>query len=249
MRITHLTIPSSDPEACLAFYRDVLQLPVVGAVVRVGWTRIEVVEEGIRFPDGDIGASAARADDGRAIHLAFNIPPQRFEAACEWLARRALILRDPSGEERFRLEGVWQSRSIYFAGPHDAVLELIARDALLSPCAAEGKFHGREMLCVSEVGLPTGDVLGLAEHLKYAFGLNAFGEPSMNFAPMGDENGLLVVVDQNRRWFPEATKLPTALIRSMTICVVCETAGEASYSTHQVRTLDFPTTLLELRRN
>jgi catechol 2,3-dioxygenase-like lactoylglutathione lyase family enzyme len=211
MRITHLTIPSSDPEACLAFYRDVLQLPVVGAVVRVGWTRIEVVEEGIRFPDGDIGASAAAADDGRAIHLAFNIPPQRFEAACKWLARRALILRDPSGEERFRLEGVWQSRSIYFAGPHDAVLELIARDALLSPCAAEGDFHGREMLCVSEVGLPTGDVLEVAKQLTSDLGIEAFGEVSEDFSPLGDDEGLLILVKKKRPWFPEGRLLPEAL--------------------------------------
>lgn len=208
MRITHLTIPSSDPEACLAFYRDVLQLPVEAATVRVGWTEIEVVGEGNWFADSDVGPSKIGADDGSAIHLAFNIPPQRFDAACEWLARRALILRDPSGEERFRPEGVWRSRSIYFAGPHDSVLELIARDALLAPCATEGEFHGREILCVSEVGVPTGNVLGLARDLAHAFGLDMFGGSSGGFAPIGGDDGLLILVDRNRPWFHDGVSLP-----------------------------------------
>jgi len=213
MRITHLTLPSSDPEACLAFYRDVLQLPVEGTVVRVGWTEVEVVRgsaapvssetEGRPTPQGD--------QAGRAIHLAFNIPPQRFDAACDWLARRALILRDASGTERFELGGVWQSRSVYFAGPHDAVLELIARNALLSPCAVEGEFHGTEIVCVSEVGLPTRDVLHLSTALKRDLGIESFGEPSEGFSPLGDDEGLFIVVDEARSWFPEGRLLPTAL--------------------------------------
>ena len=43
MRITRLTLPSTDVGACLAFYRDVLQLLTTGSTVHVGWTDIEIV--------------------------------------------------------------------------------------------------------------------------------------------------------------------------------------------------------------
>ncbi|PTR30809.1 hypothetical protein C8J98_106120 [Luteibacter sp. OK325] len=42
MRITRLTLPSTDVDACLAFYRDVLQLPTTGTTVHVGWTDIDI---------------------------------------------------------------------------------------------------------------------------------------------------------------------------------------------------------------
>lgn len=196
MRITRITLPSVDVEACVAFFRDVMQLPVEGRTVQVGWTAIDLV--------------AASADTG-AVHLAFNVAPRRFGAACAWLRERAMLLRDPMDEERFRIAGAWRSESVYFAGPHDAVLELIARDALDDGDALDGAFHGSEIACVSEVGLPTDDVPALVRNLVTRFGLAPFGDTSDVFAPLGGDEALLIVVDRDRRWFPEGRRLPGAL--------------------------------------
>ncbi|MET0256629.1 MAG: hypothetical protein ABW193_12580 [Luteibacter sp.] len=196
MRITRITLPSVDVEACVAFFRDVMQLPVEGRTVRVGWTAIELV--------------ASSADTG-AVHLAFNVAPRRFGAACAWLSERAMLLRDPMGEDRFRIDGAWQSESVYFAGPHDAVLELIARDPLDDGDVPDGAFHGGEIACVSEVGLPTDDVPALVRDLVTRFGLVPFGDVSDAFAPLGGHDALLIVVDRDRRWFPEGRRLPGAL--------------------------------------
>lgn len=195
MRITRLTLPSTDVRACLAFYRDVLQLPTSGTTVHVGWTDVEL--------------EATTMDPG-TVHLAFNIPYSRFGAACAWLRERALLLRDPMGEEQFRIGGVWDSESVYFAGPHDAVLELIARRPLGLDHPATGEFRSSEITCVSEVGLPTEDVPGLVRRLVVAAGLAPFGDVSDAFAPMGDHEGLLIVVDRRRFWFPELRRLPGA---------------------------------------
>lgn len=195
MRITRLTLPSTDAGACLAFYRDVLQLATTGSTVHVGWTDIEIVPT---------------STDTGAIHLAFNIPHHRFDAACAWLAERALLLRDARGQERFRLEGAWDSDSVYFAGPHDAVLELIGRRPLGLGCPTAAAFRSSEIACVSEVGLPTGDVPALVRQLVVASGLLPFGEVSDAFAPMGDHEGLLIVVDRHRPWFPEGKRRPGA---------------------------------------
>jgi catechol 2,3-dioxygenase-like lactoylglutathione lyase family enzyme len=151
MRLSHIELPSSDVAACVAFFRDVLQLRATGHTVHAGWTDIAVVP-------------ATRISEG-AVHLAFNVPHARFAAACEWIAGRALLLRDPLGEGRFRIGAPWDSESVYFAGPHDAVFELIARKPLAMGGAASGAFHGSEIACVSEVGLPTDDVPALVRDL------------------------------------------------------------------------------------
>jgi catechol 2,3-dioxygenase-like lactoylglutathione lyase family enzyme len=195
MRITRLTLPSTDMEACLAFYRDVLQLPTRGMSVHVGWTQVDIVP--------------AAADTG-CVHLAFNIPCQRFDAACTWLRERALLLRDPLGEDRFHIGGAWDAQSVYFAGPHESVLELIARRPIDTGLAATGSFRSSEIACVSEVGLPTDDVPGLVRDIVVSTGLTPFGSLSDEFAPIGGHEGLLIVVDRRRPWVPELRQLPGA---------------------------------------
>lgn len=202
MRITRITLPSVEVDACVAFFRDVMQFPVEGRLVRVGWTTLEIVP--------------AAADTG-SVHLAFNVSPRRFEAAFAWLRERALLLQDPMEQERFRLGGAWQSESVYFAGPHDAVLELIARDALADTFddtyddGIDGPFHGIEIACVSEVGLPTDDVPALVRDMVTRFGIAPFGDASKWFAPLGGHEGLLILVDRDRRWFPDLRRVPGAL--------------------------------------
>jgi catechol 2,3-dioxygenase-like lactoylglutathione lyase family enzyme len=195
MRITRLTLPSTDVAACLAFYRDVLQLPTSGTTVRVGWTDIDIVPT---------------STDTGAVHLAFNIPYDRFDVACSWLRERALLLRDPLGEERFHVGGVWDADSVYFAGPHDAVLEFIGRRPLALESNVSGDFRSGEIACVSEVGLPTDHVPTLVRNLVVNTGLTPFGDVSDGFAPMGDHEGLLILVDRRRPWFPEQRRLPGA---------------------------------------
>ncbi|QWT22212.1 VOC family protein [Bacillus sp. NP157] len=210
VRLSRIVLPSTDVEACVAFFREVLQLEVSGRVVHAGWTDI-VVE-----PASALGVGA--------VHLAFNVPHDRFDRACEWIASRALVLRDPLGEERFHLDAPWDSQSLYFAGPHGAVLELIARRSLVAPVRGWGDFHGSEIACVSEVGLPTDDVPGLVRDLVVRHGIAPFGAVSDTFAAMGGDEGLLIVVDRERPWFPESRRLPWA--RGVRVAMSGVVAGE-----------------------
>ncbi|MEG0186070.1 MAG: VOC family protein, partial [Stenotrophomonas sp.] len=106
-------------------------------------------------------------------------------------------------------DGRWDSESIYFTGPDDLILELIARRRL--PASGRtGPFHGSEITCISEAGLPVADVAAAQAGLEAAFGLQPLSTPTPFFAPMGDDEGLLIVVDATRRWFPEQRWLPNA---------------------------------------
>ncbi|WP_434031814.1 VOC family protein [[Pseudomonas] boreopolis] len=195
MRIVYLQQPTHDPAASAAFYRDVLQLPVEGTRVRIGWSEIELVPA-----QGVVGCT----------HLAFNVAPDRFEEAVRWIGERASILQDMRGTSRFPLARGWDSESVYFAGPDCAVLELIARKRLPAPAPVHGPFHGSELLCVSEVGLPSANVTGVTRSVGNHFRMQPLEEPTPVFAPLGDHEGLLIVVDHERRWFPEQKRLPWA---------------------------------------
>lgn len=195
MRIRNLILPASDPTTVAQYFGEVLQLPVHGHQVVIGWSTITLVPA-----------------DGRpfgGVHLAFNVPDNRFAEAMDWLRARSTLQRSPDGKEYFALQSSWQSQSVYFTGPDGLILELIGRQRL--PVSSRtGAFDGSEITCLSEVGLPVGDVPATQRVLSERFGLQPLSDPSPVFAPMGDDEGLLIVVDATRHWFPEQVDLPNA---------------------------------------
>lgn len=202
MRLLHLTLPVSDVTAVAAYFRDVLQQRVVGNHVHIGWSTIEL-QPAEECPVG-------------GVHLAFNVPDNRFSAAMAWLRERTPLQRNPEGLDYFALESNWQSQSVYFTGPDGLILELIGRRRL-PDSAHQGPFHGNELTCLSEVGLPSQEVDTVREQANQCFGLRPLSPPSPQFAPMGDDEGLLIVVAADRSWFPEQKDLPNA--RGLTLQV------------------------------
>jgi len=193
MRLIELVLPVSDVARVAAYFRDVLQMTVEDNRVRVGWSTFLLEEAGDRPVGG--------------VHLAFNVPDNRFDEATAWLRARSPLQRDPEGKEYFALESSWQSQSVYFTGPDGLILELIGRRRL--PASSRtGAFHGSEISCLSEVGIPSSDVDDLRVRITRCFGLQPLSMPSPAFAPMGDDEGLLILVDAQRPWFPEKKDLP-----------------------------------------
>ncbi|KAG1250478.1 hypothetical protein G6F68_012782 [Rhizopus microsporus] len=126
-----------------------------------------------------------------------------------WLRERTALQRNPAGLDYFALESSWQSQSVYFTGPDGLILELIGRRRLPGG-TRQGAFHGGELTCLSEVGLPSHDVDSVREQASQRFGLQPISPPSPQFAPMGADAGLLIVVAADRRWFPAQKDLPNA---------------------------------------
>jgi catechol-2,3-dioxygenase len=195
VRIRSAAIPARDESAAAQFFREALGLPVGltddGTVeVQAGASRIE-----LRHDDTAAGGH----------HLAFAVPEQAFDDARAWLADRIDLLTGPDGADEFEGPEGWDSRSVYFPGPEGAVLELIAhrgRDDEYEP-----PFTAGTILRISEVGVAVDDVVAAAAALQVQTGLQAFGEPSADFSPMGDAEGLLIVVRVGRPWFPTTDRL------------------------------------------
>ena len=199
MNIKRLELLAKDLQAQREFYSYVLDLPVnlssEKLEVQVGKTTL-------------VFKQAAPDFDG-AYHFAFNIPENQFYAAKAWLARRASILHDKNGKEEFASQD-WNSHSLYFKDAAGNILEFIARHNLKN--AVEGEFDGSQILNVSEIGLPSEDVISWANELCSKLNLSVFKqEPSATFTPVGDDNGLFILPVKDRIWMPDSS-VPAKLL-------------------------------------
>jgi hypothetical protein len=192
MFITYLELPASDLPAQHDFYANTLELPVTltpaGLEVKAGKT--------------DILFTQALSDFEGAYHFAFNIPENQFHAAKEWITSRVSLLRDETGKDEFESES-WNSNSVYFKDSAGNVLEFIARHNLKN--AVEGDFDGDQILNVSEIGLPSEDVVEFANELCARLKLFTFKQgPNEIFTPIGDDNGLFILPIKDRIWIPNS---------------------------------------------
>ena len=178
-----------------AYYRDLLGLEVVHE--GSSELTIEAGESRITFVTAGSGGSSAPF-----YHFAFNIPQNKLLAAREWQrARTSLIappanLRDPRYPEDVVHFAHWNAHSVFFWDPAGNLLEYIARHDLQN--SSGGSFSSRDILYASEIGLVADDVPRLAGELKEAFQLTGYRGGSDQFTAVGDELGLLLVMERGR---------------------------------------------------
>ena len=70
-----------------------------------------------------------------ALHLAITIPTGTFDAAKAWIAGLTTVL-GADGQDEFEGPPNWNSRSVYFEGPDQQLLELIERRDLAGDAVA-----------------------------------------------------------------------------------------------------------------
>jgi hypothetical protein len=195
MLISRVELPVSDSAQAGRFYRDVLGLPT-----RANADVVEV----------QVGVSVLlldqRAVQSGAYHCAINIPADRFDQAKVWLQQRVAPL-GRGGQDEFSLAAPWNSQSVYFTGPDGIILELIARHD--RPATSTAPFSSADLLCISEIGLAVPDVPAAVAQLRDALRLSLFGAAAADFTPLGDPDGLLIVVRRGRPWFPTNNVLPS----------------------------------------
>lgn len=192
MNIDSLELVTADLQAQRDFYTNILELPAklsaAGLEVQAGATEILFTQAPSK-PDG-------------AYHFAFNIPQNQYQAAKKWIASRIPLLKDKSDKEDFHSDS-WNSDSFYFLDAAGNVLELIARHSLNNP--VDGDFDASHILNVSEIGLPSENVIAFANELCLKLGLSIYKqEPNETFTPVGNENGLFILPVKDRIWMPDS---------------------------------------------
>ncbi len=140
-------------------------------------------------------------------HLAFNIPENQFEPSLNWLQERTELLCGANGQTVFPFES-WDAHAVYFTDPDGNILELIARHSLVS-----SRRETFEILSLSEVGVSVDNVDTEATRL----GLPDYKNRSESFRPLGDEEGLLILVKSGRIWWPTESAVAAPLPLELTL--------------------------------
>jgi len=142
-------------------------------------------------------------------HFCFNIPENQFVYAKAWIFARIPLLKDEHGSDQFHSES-WNSDSLYFKDAAGNILEFISRHDQKN--AVTAPFNSEQILQVSEIGLPSQDVISLANDLCKRLGISIYKqEAEKTFTPIGDEEGLFILPVEKRIWYPN-TGVPAQML-------------------------------------
>lgn len=191
MKIKKLTLSTADLDATKEFYSKVLGLGI-----------IEQSGETISFAAGSSVLKFVKTTTGYPVyHFAFNIPHNKIEEALRWATARLEII--PETQNNIIADfNTWNAKAVYFYDNNRNIVELIARFDL--PNAEDKPFTGVSILSISEAGIPVLDVRVTCENLVNCYSMNYFLKqpPMADFAALGDDEGLFIVVNINRNWYP-----------------------------------------------
>lgn len=134
-------------------------------------------------------------------HYAINVPSNLLSDSMTWLTERGVEFLVEGGESLIDQGTFWNAHSCYFHDPAGNIAEFIARHSLADSNSTE--FSVAEVMGVSEIGLPVIHPENVVSELAHNFGLGILDDGGYpNFVGMGSDEGLLIVVDYKRRWFP-----------------------------------------------
>lgn len=204
MIIKELHLHTSKLEETVSFYRDVL-----------GFDIKRESPDSIYFQAGATQFMFSESNLPQLnYHFAFNIPSNQIIDAFNWAKGRVNIL-DIAPNEKIADFSSWDANAFYFIDNNGNIVEFIARFELQE--ISNQPFNAYSILSVSEIGLVTTDVSYTCQMLKEKFSLDYFSKqkPMSNFSVVGDDQGLFIIVSENRPWFPtqvHSTKSPLKVV-------------------------------------
>lgn len=196
MHIRHVTLSVPNPAETAAFLAGLFGFPRshagYGETLEVGASRLTLHQ--------------GPAERNGFYHLAFDIPENAVREARDLLGSRIPVL---DGGDDGIMTGLppWNSHSVYFNAPGNLNLELIGRHRLRN--AIDRPFSLADILTISEVGVAVADPLVAVREMHDTAGITPFGEPSETFAPMGSDEGLVILVKHGRIWLPTTDQTTT----------------------------------------
>lgn len=190
MKIREIILRTSQLAATTAFYTHTLQLPLLRESANS--VSFQAGSSVLIFEQSDTIASPV-------YHVAFNIPQNRLPEAIQWL-QGATTLLPVTGNSPISDFPHWNAHAVYFYDNNGNLLELIARHDLKNDAAKW------QVECISELGIATATPTRYADELIRDYQLPVFSkQPRLEqFTALGDEEGLLIIVAEERNWYPTA---------------------------------------------
>jgi catechol-2,3-dioxygenase len=196
MNISAINLLTNDLKGTFDFYHNTLGLPV-----------LEHKDEYITFIAGKTNLTFIHSDTYQhpVYHFAFTIPSNKLREAFDFIKARTDIMNVPSGNKIADFSN-WNADAFYFYDNNGNILEYIARYTLQNQ--SEEVFNGTSIYAISEIGLVTDHVPALAQSIVEHYHIPIFEHqpPQEQFTVLGDDYGLLILVANQRTWFPTQIK-------------------------------------------
>ena len=196
MHISELTLLTADLAGTRHFYEEIL-----------GFPRLLRGEELASFAAGSSILNFSQTQEERPVyHFAFNIPNNQYEPALQWATKKQIELIPITPGNFIADFKSWNAKAFYFFDNNGNIVEMIARFSLDN--AVEGRFNGTTIHSISEIGLVVNEPMACAQQLISELDLQFFSRqpPANDFIAMGDDEGLFIVVSENRNWYPTAIR-------------------------------------------
>lgn len=194
MQISRVILQTSMLKEVVTFYQAGMGLPTYSK---------DNNEVNIRIGSTELAFKQVSAADP-FYHIAINIPTNKIDEAKNWLMDRVdLIWIDDYNSDIADFVN-WHAKSVYFFDPAGNIVELIARFDLANK--TEEPFSAAQFLSISEVGLVIKankfdeSVTRLLKQYQLSYFVKQ--QPLPQFRAIGDDEGLFIVVPENRNWFP-----------------------------------------------
>ncbi len=168
----------------------------------------------------------------RQYHFAINIPTNKLEESLDWARSRFAVNLKQDGSAIYSFNS-WNAQAFYFLDAEGNILEFITRRN--SPSEAQPPFSSDQILCISEIGVVTDDVVKTCLNLQAELKIDCFPdptkEPNHDFQAMGTDEGLFIVAKTGRSWlggtgtahpFPSSAflSIPQKLELTDTLCTI-----------------------------
>lgn len=190
MEILEIELQTDDLAQTETFYSGILGLPIVSKgqksiSFRAGQSTLAFIQSNKLHPK---------------YHFAFNIPHNKLDQAITWIKPKLnLIQIDDRTIANFES---WNAKAIYFYDNNMNILEFIARFDL--PNSTDKPFTISSIQSISEIGIVADHPIKFSEKLAADYDLYFFakGTKSEKFVTLGNDNGLFIIVETNRKWYP-----------------------------------------------
>jgi catechol 2,3-dioxygenase-like lactoylglutathione lyase family enzyme len=193
MDILEIKILSDNLDETEIFYSDLL-----------GFSTINKDQNAISFLAGQSTLTFIKSNDlNPEYHFAFNIPHNKLDEAIVWASAKVALLENVSHEIVSNFER-WNAKAIYFYDNNRNILEFIARFDLHN--FSDKAFDISSIQSISEIGIVADAPVKLADQFIEENNLGFFEKDpkSEKFVALGNDNGLFIIVETGRKWYPTA---------------------------------------------
>ncbi len=196
MTISELIIQTNNLKETESFYSNILNFKIS-----------ERTNSSITFKVGHSKLTFELTDNqiNPKYHFAFNIPVNKLDDTISWISKKTPLIEADDKNYIANFEN-WKARAIYFYDNNKNILEFICRTDLSN--SSEVEFSSESILNINEVGVVSEEPLKLGNQIIEKTKIDFFskGPKRDDFAALGDENGLFVISNPDRNWYPTKDK-------------------------------------------